>query len=1590
MRAIRMRSNMLLRSVLLVVTGLWCGIVAAQVSTTTTGDSGPARPPVPVLELKFSTMSGPGSDRQVFVRFQRALETLRTTAADKVAWHEVLQPLEELLKLPEDQYLELASTRPVQQVPGQRVRRPQGSILSLWVTIDQLIGELPREGRRAWLERNGETAAAELKAAIADGDLREISRVARQFVHTPAGHAAAERIGIHHLDRGATVLAIRLLEKLRSSPHARTAREPLLSLKTAAAWASLGREDRSYQILVELDGWLDQHPRVNRTPVTLLGEALEDRIKRIKQLAVRPVGGGSRNRMWSHFLGNPQRTAQAEFSPVGSVLWDSPTNGFHDRPTDKERTKFTPAAVLAAGETDVEVFPDSDGEMAGFIEAGLAWLDRYDLKRSERHIPAGYPVIADGLAVFRTYNRIRAVELDTGDIRWESFMVDPAWEEQFDVGNAERATSLPKENQHLMSPLNRRQNDFLRIRSRHDRTTGTLTTDGRFVYFIEECGVPSASTTQGQARMQQTASLPWNRLCCAELQTGILLWEIGGPGDQYPLPGADHFFLGPPTIVSGQVFVLGERDSQVRLFCLQPDSGKILWSQEVAEANVSVRVNGLRRTTGASPTEAGGLLVCPIVDGSVVAFDPELRRIAWTWRYSSNATNPAAALRRGFRFGPMVQSPVLQPGDRWQDLALVDTGGMLLITPPDSDELFCIDAVSGQQLWSRPRESALYLATVFESRVVLVDPDGLRALDLVDGEQLWQSELFHRQPSGRGLRTEAVYHLPVLIVSDDAAEKTAGGAIAAFDLRTGNLLVETGMADSRVPGNLVAANGTLVSQRYGAVVALQSVHETEHVISNRLSQNAKDAEALTTLARLRLHQGRIADATDVLKRVLQSDSQSSTTQLVIQTVLLQMQSSGRNESGLLNLLDTIPLSASDQIALANVRADLLIDQGKIVDAFKMLLNTPVREDGQAVLVTSQSLTQAGPQWQARRFAEILDRVPPEQLLSLEGVTPNLDQPDSIRQWLERFGSSREEGSAMRLRLAATLKPTDDLLEIESLLSAAPEDTLAAQMEIARNEAWLQAGRGRAVRSTLEDFRTRWSGKSLPGGQTAEQLIDAWQKHELLTALPKPVKWPAQVTVRVEEPDPAKTEPGGADAGSENSAPRYILPTVGVPSPVVDGWIFEFNDMGVTARDSLGRDLWTIPPDEFPGMEYPDLSRRPPASVATDGHLMVVMLGTGFSVFDLSGPQPQRLWSRTLLREAMTDLPVLRYPHAERRVLALHDSAMRIVGLIDELVGGCLVYRSRETLHVVDAITGDLLWRRTGVRAATRVFGDDRFLTIADHVGTKVSGISVADLQTGRIVRTIGTTSSKDPDAPTDFRLVGHAGRNLLGFQLAQLNAVTSYDPFVGKRMWQHTLTTPPGFWVPAGRHWAVGLDAAGNLRVCDTRSGQLLIDTTVPATPQLLSLAVHETDFGLIVFAAARAARPPVRAISTRAVHSAFVGGTAHAVDCRNRKVLWNSEMPLQFIALPQPRDLPFVVLSSQKFDPGQLPGNARKVEFPVVLLDTRTGEKLTSVTEMAPIQNFRPTVDLDRHEIAISLAGNRRAVLSYKQPGKSDAESQP
>jgi hypothetical protein len=98
-------------------------------------------------------------------------------------------------------------------------------------------------------------------------------------------------------------------------------------------------------------------------------------------------------------------------------------------------------------------------------------------------------------------------------------------------------------------------------------------------------------------------------------------------------------FLGAPLPAGDAIYVLAEEKGEIRLDVLEAATGRVAWSQPLAEVDedrsIDSRDSNSRRLAGLSPALAEGVLVCPTGAGAVVAGNPKARRHPGTARLAA-------------------------------------------------------------------------------------------------------------------------------------------------------------------------------------------------------------------------------------------------------------------------------------------------------------------------------------------------------------------------------------------------------------------------------------------------------------------------------------------------------------------------------------------------------------------------------------------------------------------------------------------------------------------------------------------------------------------------------------------------------------------------------------------------------------------------------------------------------------------------------------------------------------------------------------------------------------------------------------------
>lgn len=442
--------------------------------------------------------------------------------------------------------------------------------------------------------------------------------------------------------------------------------------------------------------------------------------------------------------------------------------------------------------------------------------------------------LAAGDAVFvRTPRGVAAYDFESGQIRWRS----PSDDDDGNSGLEDVLWNAP--------------------------AGGTFAADDECVYLVDDVmtdapdvGVAGNNVLVAREHFQS--------------REGNLRWQAGGGdgGVEPRLAGA--FFLGAPLSWQGNLYVLAEWKGGVSLVVLERQTGRLAWSQELALVEQSIVQDPLRRVSGATPSiSADEIIVCPTSGGVIVAVDLTTQSLLWGYRYARETSQPESV-------GEFETPLRVDRSNRWLDGTLSISGSRVVASPPESQQIHCLDLKSGRPLWTADREGGLFVACIAADRVVVVGREEVRARKLETGEVGWTLDLpadaafsdfeasrsaapaegdqpakpLRAYPAGRGVFAGDRYFLPM-----------TSAVVLEIDLATGTLAAAHQSPRELPAGNLIWHKGRFVSQGPFALEVFDERGRLSAEVEARLRVDPRDAEALLRRGELELASaGRLRDA----------------------------------------------------------------------------------------------------------------------------------------------------------------------------------------------------------------------------------------------------------------------------------------------------------------------------------------------------------------------------------------------------------------------------------------------------------------------------------------------------------------------------------------------------------------------------------------------------------------------------------------------------------------------------------------------------------------------------------------------------------
>lgn len=934
------------------------------------------------------------------------------------------------------------------------------------------------------------------------------------------------------------------------------------------------------------------------------------------------------------------------------------------------------------------------------------------------------------VVLMRTYNNLLAVDFVTGKRVWQI----PLSEEQDVLGKllrSEGGGGVARNTGGAAVPL--------ADRLWRDLTFGTLASDGRLVFSVEDLPIRTGGGNPNQMAMAvinrpspATANRDFNRLAAHEIRTGKLVWEAGGSKGEGEQAGAGLFFLGPPLPLGGSLFGLAEANNEVRLVVLDGQTGAVQWTQNLAEAQHSLSEDPNRRQAGVSPAYSDGVLVCPTAAGAVVAVDLTSRSLLWGYRYAHNAQPDQG--QNGFAFAVQNQARTNTSADRWIDSTPVLSKGSVLLTPTESTELHCLRLLDGSAAWKQPRQDGLYVACVYEDLVVVVGAREIRALRLSNGKTEWKTSYPDAAsvPSGRGFLSENYYYLPL-----STAE------VATIDVRNGRVTARSKSRQNTIPGNLICFRGTVISQGARFLESFDELKGLEQLVAGDLKRNGNDPTALAQRGEILLQNGQVALAIADFRRSLDLKFDPRTLGLLVDSLLEGLRvdfASNRSQADeVLRLVEKLP---EDQRRVSKSRYLRAVATGlqrlkENVAAFKTYLRFTDPDVASPELERVEGVWSVrSDRWVQARLAELFNASSPDERASMEKeVALRLDEAmqgegaDALERFMNFFGAhpSAHRG---RLELARRWIAAGQWLKGEFALRAIYISANSAERPAATYllaDLYRQASRPREAAVYYRELAgpladvVCWQG--LTGKEWIAKLgVDDPVRGQLASG----AEWPTGVV---------KSE---RIRGSSYAAWRYLpIEMKGRQEPFFGpgSILLDQQQRRLIGRDGFGKQVWEANPvDERDRFQHFGMNAFAISAYAF-GHVALISTGQHVIAVDTITPNSQQriLWKEPLVQSVpgLGMNPGLRFnfiARGRKQRLVAQTMDGQPIGPVGPLTSTYAAFVRRKELAALDPLTGKPLWIRHDVQSGGDLFGDDEYLVCIPPDSTKATVYRALDGQ----------------------------------------------------------------------------------------------------------------------------------------------------------------------------------------------------------------------------------------------------------------------
>jgi tetratricopeptide (TPR) repeat protein len=1469
-------------------------------------------------------------------------------------WEPAFRAVQRLLALPED------SLVAVKERQGDKT---VSRFTSAKAEMERLLAALPRDARLLYEKIYGPAAETLLEEARKDGDAVRFIRVDRLY---PLTRAAGE----------ALVQLARLDEKRGQPQQAAMALDRLLRRRALADWAP----DELYlaaRVFTRV-GDKGQAAAVAAALKERLGPdglKVGEKILKAADLATElaNLARSATTADWPLLGGNPQRNAQAGGSaPFLDPLWRK---------------------QLSANE-----------EARSFLAKSADMLEQHRLPV----LSAGSPLVvsvANGektehLAVFISWAGLQAVNLETGKPRWEALSNT----------SLERLLSQPLDAVLLNYWLTAWDGAWMGVLFENS-LTGQISADGQNVYLVDDLPLPHPPRLTGISYVLTQQQKDWiahNRLQAIDLVSGKVRWELGGRGDGEL---ADTHFLGAPLPVEGRLYVLNEKNQDLRLLTLDPN-GKVLATQPLGQVAKKITDDPKRRFREALLSYHRGILVCDAHVGAVFGIDLLNGSLAWVHASSPwpQASSPglkdrelpppiSAWIRQGVPPGS-IQTPRGQNMqdasqiDRWRGSALIIEDGKVIRATSEPRAVQCLDLRDGSLLWSvKGTRADLFVGGVADGKVLLVGSSGCRALDLNKGTAVWT--LPTGMPSGRGALSQGVYYLPL-----KADAGTGKAEVCAIDVARGQVRAHIGSRSDVAAGNLVFAQGVMLSQTPREIAAYPDLDAKLKQIEELLKANPRDPVALGERGGLRQDQGNLIGAVEDLREAL-AGKLDAKDQWRLQARLFDSLSeflkhdfkAGEKFLADYHALTQIVIPADlpletvrerkAELERRRVQSLLVIGRGrqsvgKAVEALETYLELAAQETEEMVpTLDDPGLRVSMAVWARGRIEELLaikdDAVRGQLAEAVDNRWTTLREEKAfhpLRDFADALGVA-PRGQEARLLLAQLLikdrEYTHAQVQLEKLRRQKTDLAVSGRAVLTLAQLFTEQNRFQDAWRYYEILKGEYGNIKVHLGKTGAELHDEMRTNKrFLPFVEGQGFWKGQLKANLEKGDfpyfqkGIPLNPVGVRTAAWHENQKQLRLDYSTLL-FVDGLTGEQRWSQAVAAPGTGGPLIPGNPNKI------DL-----APFYTLGDFALVPLGSLLLGFD---PLKRKtVWEMNLGFSRDNGQPWGVIDETDNSMLRIFpDGLLQRVGQPESMAFDAVCVQTPAGMHGIDPLTGKKLWTRADLSFAQHLFGDDDYLFLLERETGQPKGRATLAVRRRDGVRVAAADFSS-----AYSRQISRHGRLLL-VRDSDDKGVTLrlHDVLEGKDVWSKLFAPKTLFFTSKDPRLTGGVEPDGKFVVLDLAGGKTVVEAKLEAAQMKnLEEATLLSDDKAVYLALRAKADPnlgklgdfPTNLAPNNGLRSIQINGDLIALDRTTRKMRWTVAAPNLTILLNSFAETPVIVLTSRLKKRVRQEDRIVEVNVATLKLVQKDNGKLFFNAEDAALNEIhRLDVDPTRGEIVIT-----------------------